>query len=323
MTLAILAVVFGLALLVWSADRVVEGSAITAQHWGMPPLLIGMVIMGFGTSLPEMVVSAIAASRGNPGVALGNAYGSNIANIGLVLGVTALIRPLSVRSRILRQELPVLTVVTVLVVLLAWDGEVAPIDAWVLLGVFSGLAGWTIWQGQRQPSDTLASEIQREVGAVEMAIRQALFCAISGIILLVLASGIVVWGAIEIARGLGVSDLIIGLTVVAIGTSLPELASSVAAAVKGEHDIAVGNVIGSNLFNTLVVIGIAGSIHPITVPPEALSRDSLVLGALTVSLFVIGYGFRGPGRINRVEGAGLVACYIGYAAFLAIGVFGQ
>jgi cation:H+ antiporter len=323
MTLAYVAVVSGLVLLAWSADRFVEGSATTARHFGVPPLLIGMAILGFGTSAPEMVVSAFAASQGNPGVALGNAYGSNIANIGLILGVSALVSPVAVRSRVLRQELPVLTAVTGLVVLLIWDGGISRVDGLLLLGVFAVLMVWTIRQGLAPRDDALASGTERRVAVPQMAIGRAMFWVIAGVCLLVLASSVVVWGAVEIAHDLGISDLVIGLTVVAVGTSLPELASSIAAVRKGEHDIAVGNVIGSNLFNTLVVIGIAGSIHPIDVPAEALSRDSLVLGGLTVSLFVIGYGFRGQGRVNRFEGAALLACYLGYNTLLAMSAFGR
>ena len=322
MTLAFIAVIFGLALLVWSADRFVEGSASTARHFGMPPLLIGMVIVGFGTSAPEMVVSALAASQGNPGIALGNAYGSNITNIALILGVTALISPIAVHSRVLRKELPLLTLVTALAAWQLWDGQITRLDAVVLLAVFGGLMGWTIWQGLQAQEDALGTEIAQELDVRVMPIRRAVFWLVAGLLLLILSSRILVWGAVEIAQGFGVSDLIIGLTIVAVGTSLPELAASVIAARKGEHDIALGNILGSNLFNTLAVVGIAGAIHPLAVGPEVFNRDMLVVAALTVSLFVFGYGFRGPGRINRIEGAVLLACYLGYVAYLVSTVFG-
>ena len=322
MTLAFIAVIFGLALLVWSADRFVEGSASTARHFGMPPLLIGMVIVGFGTSAPEMVVSALAASQGNPGIALGNAYGSNITNIALILGVTALISPIAVHSQVLRKELPILTLVTVLAAWQLWDGEITWIDAVVLLAMFGGLMAWTIWQGLRKKEDALGNEMEQELDVRAMPIRRAVFWLVVGLALLIVSSRILVWGAVEIAHGFGVSDLIIGLTIVAVGTSLPELASSIIAARKGEHDIALGNILGSNLFNTLVV-GIAGTIHPLAVKPEVFNRDMLVMAALTLSLFVIGYGFRGPGRINRIEGAVLLVCYVGYTAYLISMVFGE
>lgn len=317
MITAILAIIAGLALLVWSADRFVEGSASTARHFGVPPLLIGMIIVGFGTSAPEMVVSTLAASQGNPGIALGNAYGSNITNIALILGLTALISPIAVHSQVLRKELPILTAVTVLAAWQIGDGEITRWDAWVLLGSFFGLMAWTIWQGMKNRSDALAGEMECELTDHAMSIRRSLFWLVLGLILLIASSRVLVWGAVEIARGLGVSDLLIGLTIVAVGTSLPELASSVIATRKKEHDIALGNVLGSNLFNTLAVVGIAGAIHPMSVEPEVFSRDMMVMAGFTLSLFFIGYGFRGrPGRINRFEGAALLACYMSYVIYL-------
>ncbi len=323
MTLAFFAVAFGLGLLVWSADRFVEGSAATARHFGMPPLLIGMVIIGFGTSAPEMVVSAISAAQANPGIALGNAYGSNITNIALILGLTALISPIAVHSQVLRKQLPILTAITALAAWQLWDGELTRVDALLLLGVFGGVMAWTIWQGMKSKADPLGNEMEQELDATAMPIRRAVFWLAAGMVLLIASSRILVWGAVEIAHGFGVSDLIIGLTIVAVGTSLPELASSIIAARKGEHDIALGNILGSNLFNTLAVVGIAGTIYPFSIGPEVLSRDISVMAILTVSLFVIGYGFRGgQGRINRFEGTALLACYVGYNLYLAGTVFG-
>lgn len=317
MGLAILALIVGLVLLVWSAGLFVEGSASTARHFGMPPLLIGMVIVGFGTSAPEMVVSALAAFEGSPGIALGNAYGSNIANIALILGVTALISPIMVHSTVLRKELPILMLLTVLSVVLIADLDLSRFDALVMLLVFGCLMAWTIYQGLKRKEDSLANEIETKTAEKAMPLKRAVFLLAAGLLMLIASSRILVWGAVEIAQIFGVSDMIIGLTIVAVGTSLPELASSVIAARKGEHDIALGNVLGSNLFNTLAVVGIAGSIHPFAVEPETLSRDMAVMGALTVSLFLIGYGFRGrQGRINRFEGAALLVVYVGYTAWL-------
>lgn len=321
MLLAVLAVIFGLALLVWSADRFVEGSASAARHFGVPPLLIGMVVIGFGTSAPEMVVSVLAALQGNPGLALGNAYGSNITNIALILGVTALINPIAVHSQVLRKELPILTLVTALAAWQIRDGEITRFDALVLLIVFSGLMIWTLWQGLRKKADVLGSEIEQKLEVEAMPIRRAVLWLVLGLFFLIVSSRILVWGAVEIAHGFGISDLIIGLTIVAVGTSLPELASSIIATRKGEHDIALGNVLGSNLFNTLAVVGIAGVLHPMALGPEVFYRDMLVMAALTLSLFVIGYGFRGPGRIHRIEGAVLLASYVGYTAYLVSTVF--
>jgi cation:H+ antiporter len=312
MITAFLAVAFGLAILVWSADRFVEGSSATARHFGMPPLLIGMVIVGFGTSAPELVVSAISAAQGNPGLALGNAYGSNITNIALILGLTALISPIRVHSQVLRQELPILTAVTALAAWQLWDGEITRLEALVLLGVFGGLMTWTIWQGMQGKADALGCEMEQELRVHAMPVRRAVFRLVVGLIFLIVSSRLLVWGAVEIAHGFGVSDLLIGLTIVAVGTSLPELASSLIATRKGEHDIALGNVLGSNLFNTLAVVGIAGTIQPMSVGPEVFSRDILMMAVLTISLFVIGY---------RFEGGTLLAGYFGYTAYLVSTVF--
>jgi len=323
MTIAFLAIISGLGLLAWSADRFVEGAAATAHHFGMPPLLIGMVIVGFGTSAPEMVVSCISAYQGNPGLSLGNAYGSNIANIALIFGLTALIGPISVKSQVLRKELPILTAVTALAAYQIWDGEITRLDAAVLMGTFGSLMAWTIWCGLKKEADTLGNEIEHKFEEKTLPPGRAAFWLVIGLILLIASSRVLVWGAVKIAQGFGVSDLIIGLTIVAVGTSLPELASSIIAARKGQHDIALGNVIGSNLFNTLAVVGIAGIIRPMRVGPEVFSRDISVMAGLTVSLFVIGYWFRGigTGRINRIEGALLIICYIAYTAYLVAGAF--
>ncbi len=315
--IAVGAVIMGLVLLVWSADRFVAGAAATAWHFSVPPLLIGMVIIGFGTSAPEMVVSAMAASQGNPGLALGNAYGSNITNIALILGVTALISPLLVHSQILRKELPILLAVTALAAWQLVDGTVSRLEAFILLGVFAALITWTIREGMSGRSDQLGTEVSEDLEAVgHMPLRRALLWLGVGLVLLIAASRLLVWGAIDIAVGLGVSDLLIGLTIVAIGTSLPELASSVIAARKGENDIALGNIIGSNLFNTLAVVGIAGGIHSITVPPEVLGRDVAAMGGLAALLCVLGYRRKGPGRINRLEGLLLLLCFCAYTGWL-------
>jgi cation:H+ antiporter len=313
-----IALVSGLALLVWSADRFVDGSAATARHFGMPPLLIGMVIVGFGTSLPEMVVSVLAAMQGNPGIALGNAYGSNITNIALILGVTAMLHPIAVNSGVLRKEFPILTGVTFLAAWQATDDQLTRLDAVVLLTVFAVIMLWTISQGMKKRRDSFASEVSHEVATQALAIQSAVLWMLTGLVLLVASSQMLVWGAVRIAHALGVSDLVIGLTIVAIGTSLPELASSIIASRKGEHDIALGNVFGSNLFNTLAVVGLAALIEPMQLPTKVLSRDIAVMAVLTVSLFVMGYGFRGPGRINRLEGGILVTIYIGYTGYLVV-----
>ncbi len=321
MMLALIAVVFGLALLVWSADRFVGGSAAVAQHLGMPPLLIGMVIVGFGTSAPELAVSALAALQGNPGISLGNAYGSNISNIGLIIGTTALFSPIVVHVQVLRKELPILILVTGLAAVQAVDGFLSRMDAWILLLIFACLMGWTIRDAIQYRNGNSGTD-KGAAPAAGMPLGKALLWLGVGLVMLIVSSRLLVWGAVMIAQGFGVSELIIGLTVVALGTSLPELASSAVASRKGEHDIALGNVVGSNLFNTLAAVGIAGAIHPMKVAPEVLSRDILVMGVLTVFLFIIGVGFSGKGRISRLEGAFLLCCYIGYNGYLVVNAFG-
>lgn len=322
LALPVIALVVGLIVLVWSADRFVDGAAATAYHAGMPTLLIGMVVIGFGTSAPEMVVSAISSAQGNPGLALGNAFGSNISNIALILGVTALICPISVKSGVLRKELPVLMVVTLLVIALLYDLSLSRADAWILLAVFTAIMGWWIWLGLRSRHDSLEADLDVELEVDPMPLKPALLWLVVGMILLVISSRILVWGAVEIARAFGVSDLIIGLTIVAIGTSLPELASAIAATRKGEHDLALGNVIGSNLFNSLAVVGIAGTIQPLNVGPEVLYRDCLLMGLLTFGLFFVGFGVAGQRKINRIEGFILLLIYLGYSGYLASKVLG-
>ena len=319
MLLALVAVIGGLAVLVWSAERFIDGAAGTATHFGMPPLVIGMVIVGFGTSAPEMVVSAFAALDGSPNLVLGNALGSNIANIGLILGITALIAPISVHSEIIRRELPLLLLIGAVVGAILWGASLTRIEAALLLTGFLLLIGWTLVNALRARGDSLESEMSQELAQHSVPLKRALFWLAAGLILLIISSRVLVWGAVTIAQTLGVSDLIIGLTIVAIGTSLPELAASIIAARKGEHDIAIGNIVGSNMFNLLAVIGIAGMIAPIpAIPPEVMSRDWPVMMASTVALFVMGYGLRGQGRINRLEGGILLAAFIAYTAYLVL-----
>ncbi|HER33912.1 MAG TPA: calcium/sodium antiporter [Halothiobacillaceae bacterium] len=316
MLMATVAVLAGLVLLVWSADRFVDGAAATARHLGMSPLLIGMVVIGFGTSAPELVVSVMASLDGNPGIALGNAYGSNIANIALILGLTAVIAPIAVHSQVIRREMPILLGVTALAALQVYDGEITRVEAVILLVLLMGLLGWNIYQGRRGQVDPLGGAVDKELVAHPMPLKKALIWVAVGLLLLIASSRLLVWGAIDIAQFFGVSDLVIGLTVVAVGTSLPELASSIAAIRKNEHDMALGNIIGSNLFNTLGVVGLAGVIHPLVAEPAVFTRDMLVMGGLTLALFVFAYGFRAPGRITRLEGASLLVVFVGYTAYL-------
>ena len=321
MLLAVLALISGLALLVWSADRFVDGAAAAARFGGMPPLLIGMIVVGFGTSAPEMVVSAMAAADGNPALALGNAYGSNITNIALIIGLVALISPINVHSQVIKKELPLLLAITLFAGWQLFDHQLSRLDAWCLLGVFALVMAWSVWQGMRNPHDAMAADIDTELSANSMPLKQALFWLVLGLVLLIIASRFLVYGAVYIAQGLGVSDLVIGLTVVAIGTSLPELASSLMAIKKGEHDIALGNIIGSNLFNTLAVVGIAALIEPMAVDAVVLSRDWTLMFGLTVALLVLGIGIKKAGQINRLEGALLLTVFFGYTGYLISSAF--
>ncbi|MFW5824750.1 MAG: calcium/sodium antiporter [Marinobacter sp.] len=318
MLLALLAIIAGLILLVWSADRFVEGAAATAAHLGMSPLLIGMVVIGFGTSAPELAVSAIAASDGNPGLALGNAYGSNITNIALIVGLVALVSPIEVHSQILRKELPILIGITLLAGWQLLDGELTRLDGWVLLIVFTVIMGWSIVQGIRGKGDALGGEAEAELATHPMPLNRALMWLLVGLILLLVSSRMLVWGAVYVAQALGVSDLIIGLTIVAIGTSLPELAAGIASVRKKEHDLILGNILGSGVFNTLAVVGIAATIEPMMAEATILYRDWSVMMAVTLGLFLMAYGsFGGRRIILRWEGALLLAVYVGYTGYLA------
>ncbi|WP_085920449.1 calcium/sodium antiporter [Halomonas sp. CSM-2] len=320
MFLPILAIILGFVLLLWSADRFIEGAAAVAAHLGLPSLVIGMVIVGFGTSAPEILVSIMAALDGNPDLALGNALGSNIYNVGLIIGVSALIVPMAVHSTIIRRELPLLFLFGVLAGVLFWNGVLGRLESLLLLAGFFGLMGWTIWTAMRGKDDPLAAETEQELSShAAMTLGRAILWLVVGLALLLLSSRMLVWGAVSVASALGVSDLIIGLTIVALGTSLPELASSIAAVRKGEHDIAIGNVVGSCMFNLLAVVGIAGVIAPMeTLSLDIMLRDWPVMMAMIVALFVMGYGFRGrQGRINRIEASVLLVGLVAYNVCLA------
>jgi len=317
MLLAISAIVAGLVLLVWSADKFVEGAAATARHLGMPSLLIGMVIIGFGTSAPELAVSVMAAADGNPGLALGNGYGSNITNIALIVGLTAIIAPITVHSQVLRKELPLLLVLTLIAGVQLLDGELSRLDGWVLLAVFAAVMGWFIYQGLRGKDDQIAAEADAELAAHPMPLKTAILWLVLGLVLLIVSSRMLVWGAVTIAQALGVSDLIIGLTIVAVGTSLPELASALAAVKKNEHDLILGNILGSGIFNTLAVVGLAAAIQPLTVAPEVLYRDWTLMFALTLALLLMGFGATGwRKRVSRLDGGLLLLAYVGYTGYL-------
>ncbi|MCG8016891.1 MAG: calcium/sodium antiporter [Candidatus Thiodiazotropha sp. 'RUGA'] len=315
MLLYSLSILLGLVVLVWSADRFISGAAALADNLGVSPMLIGLTVVGFGTSAPEVLVSVMASLNGNPGLAIGNAVGSNIANIGLILGVTALVIPLSVHSSVLKREYPILLGVTVICILLMLDGELGLLDGGILLVLLVGVFGWMIYTAKTGEADPIAGEYDAEIPH-DVPTQKALMLLIGGLVLLLISSRVLVWGATNVAVALGVSDVVIGLTIVAIGTSLPELAASITSAMKGEDDIAIGNVIGSNLYNMLAVLSIPGLVVPGAFSPFVLTRDLPVMFGLTLFLFLMGYGFGKPGRINRIEGLGLLLCFIGYQSWL-------
>ena len=327
MILSIVAIVVGLFLLVWSADRFVDGAVGVARFFGMSTFLIGMVIVGFGTSAPEMVVSILSAMNDTPQLALGNAYGSNIANIALILGVTALIAPVVVQKQAMSRDIPVLIAMTALTVLLLVDGNVSLIDGAVLLVAFVAIMGFNILSElkakRKRRKSGGASDISEveEIPAEGVSIGKAVLYLLVGLVLLIVSSRMLVWGAVYMAHALGVSDLLIGLTIVAVGTSLPELASSIAAARRGENDLAVGNIIGSNIFNTLVVVGLASVIAPIkAADPEVMSRDVPIMSALTLLLFLICIPVKKKrvSGFGRIGGALFLSLYVAYLVLLGI-----
>ena len=328
MFLSVVAVLVGLSFLVWSADKFVDGAVGVARFLGMSTLLIGMVVVGFGTSAPEMVVSALSAAQHNPELALGNAYGSNIANIALILGFTAVVRPVVVKNIALKRDLPVLMVVTAFSIFLVSNLSVTRMDGVIMLAVFALAMGINVVSEMRQKKALVSAEVEEKTSA-PVSLWKSLFWLLLGLAVLVASSRLLVWGAVEIARTLGVSDLLIGLTIVAVGTSLPELASSIAAARKGEDDLAFGNIVGSNLFNTLLVVGIAAVIDPMErVSSSILYRDMPLMSVLTVLLFVFGLPVRKVdgvrrGRINRIEGSVFVVLYISYLVYLVLEATGR
>ncbi|GMR20377.1 MAG: calcium/sodium antiporter [Gammaproteobacteria bacterium] len=306
------AIAIGFILLIWAAERFVVGSSGIARNLGVPPLIIGLTIVGFGTSAPEIFVSAIASWQGSPTLGIGNAIGSNITNVGLILGLTALITPLTVQSETLKREFPILLVIMLVVWLLIQDKDLSRVDGLIL---FTGLLGMLYWMVRLAKRSRVSDPMQAEYAAEmpeALPMPGAILWFVIGLVGLMVSSRILVWGAVNIAQSLGVSDLVIGLTIVAIGTSLPELAASIVSALKNEHDIAIGNVLGSNMYNLLAVMSLPGLIAPSTLPASLLSRDYSVMLLFTIILFVMAYGFKGSGRLNRIEGLGLLCLFLAY-----------
>jgi cation:H+ antiporter len=316
MTINFIALAAGLFILVFSADKFVNGTAAIARNMGISPLLIGLTIVGFGTSAPEILVSAIASLQGNTGLAVGNALGSNIANIGLVLGCTALISPLAFDSSLLKKELPILFLISAACYLLAFDG-LSFTDGSIMLTTLVIFLVWLIRTAKKDMGreDEFEQELEAELPE-KMSTGKAWVYFSLGLVGLLVSSRMLVWAAVNIAQLFGVSDLVIGLTIVALGTSLPELAASVASVLKKEDDLAVGNVIGSNIYNLLAVYSLPGLIAPGMLEDNVLSRDFPVMLGFTLILFALGFGFKGSGRITRIEAGVLLAGYLSYQWFI-------
>jgi len=311
-----IAIIAGLALLVWSADRFIFGAAAAARNMNISPLVIGLTIVGFGTSAPEMLIACFASLDGSPAMAIGNAIGSNITNITLVLGVAALIIPLNVHSRILKKELPLLLVAMLLSLTLLIDGELSFTDGLLLFGSLVLIMWWITHQALTERNhDAMEDEYDDEIPC-NVPMPKAIFWLIAGLTLLIASSKLLVWGAVNIATAMGISELVIGLTIIAIGTSLPEMAATIAGALKNEHDIAIGNIVGSNLFNTLGVLAVPGLLAPAPLAEGILERDIPVVFTLTITLFIMAYGFKGLGRINRIEGGILLSAFCAYQVLL-------
>ena len=315
MLLTVVALIVGLVLLVWSADRFVIGASATASILGVSPLVVGILVVGIGTSAPEMLVSAIAAVDGQPGLAVGNALGSNITNIALILGFTALLIPLNVQSKLISREIPLLILVMLVGFFLLSDNDLGVMDGTILLVGFLLVVLRQLWEAKHSKGDSIEAEFAAEIPR-DMSLSVALGWLLLGFILLIASARVLVWSAVDIAQFFGLSDLVIGLTVVAVGTSLPELAASVAAARKNEHDIAIGNVVGSNLFNLLGVMALPGVIAPGAIDEKVMSRDYPVMLLLTGIFFLVACGPRRARRISRIEGGGLLLIYVAYVVYL-------
>ena len=311
-------VIIGLLLLIWGADRFVHGAAATARNLGVAPLMIGLTIVSFATSAPEILVSIVAAGRGDPDLTIGNAIGSNIANIGLVLGTVALFRPIELKSATLRREMPALLAVTLLTISLFLDSYVGRVDGVILLISLVIVVIWLVRLGIRSSAtDPLQTDFEAEIPR-GTSTRWALVWLVVGIVTLLFGAQLLVSGATSIAVRLGVSYIVIGITLVALATSLPELAVSLVSVFKGEYGIAIGNIVGSNIFNLLAVVGVAAVIQPAALPPSVLSLHLFVMIAFTLVLFAMTYEYDGRGMITRYEGFALLATFLAYDTYVVL-----
>ncbi len=299
-----------------AADRFVFGASALAKNIGVSPMIIGLTIVAMGSSAPEIMVAATASLNGNTDTAVGNAIGSNITNIALVLGLTALLKPLSIASSTLRKEMPIVLAVSLLALYFLSDYLLLRIEGIILIVLFFVVIGGLTWMSfNMEQGDPLQPETEDEIPS-NVPTSKAITWLVVGIILLPLSAHFMVNSAEIIARHFGLSELVIGLTVIAIGTSLPELAASIAGVLKGEDDLALGNIIGSNIFNILAVLAMPGLISPGAVDVSAATRDIYVMLGLTLMLILFSFKLKGTRRINRFEGATLIGCFLAYQYLL-------
>ncbi len=317
MILASISIVIGLLFLTFGADRLVLGSSAIALKLGVSPLLIGITIVAFGTSAPELIVSINAALSGNGGISVGNVVGSNIANIGLILGVASIITPMIVHVNLIRRDIPLMIVISLVSAWFIYGAEVSRLEGFFLFaGLITFLVMSIVWAKQESPDPSLVKELEEPLQNAHIATWLAWLYVAIGLGLLAGGSELLVGGAVHIAEVFGMSQTLIGLTIVAVGTSLPELATSVTAAFKGESDIAVGNVVGSNIFNALGILGVAAMIRPLPTATFSMLDVGVMLGFAILMLPMA----RNNMRILRWEGAILLSGYVAYMAWLISGV---
>lgn len=310
--------IIGLALLVWSSDIFIDGAASVAKHQNISPLVIGVVVLGFGTSMPEVVVATLASLEGSPGLAIGNAIGSNIANIGLVLGITALIAPIMVKSIILRRELSLLLAISFAVYFFIIDRQLSQIDGLVLVALLIGAMYWMIKSNKNSDAkDPLSEETKQEVEEIpQLSKKKSYAYLLGGLIVLMVSAKMMVSGAVDIAHYFEVPEVVIGLTVIAIGTSLPELAAAISAAAKNEADLMIGNIVGSNLFNILAVLAVPALLAPSALESQVVLFDYPIMLLFTVAMLLLALPIFGKAVINRPKGLILTAGFVSYLVFL-------
>ncbi len=313
-----IALLIGLALLVWSSDIFIDGAASVSIHLAISPLVIGVVVLGFGTSMPEILVATLASLDNSPGLAIGNAVGSNIANIALVLGVAAILSPIIVKSSILKRELPILLAISFGAYALVLDGELGIIDGIILVVTLILAMTWMIKANKAiNPSDPLASETIQEVDTMpELSMKKSIVFVVGGLLILMASAKMMVWGAVEIAIAFEISEVVIGLTIIAIGTSLPELAAAIASARKNEADLMIGNIIGSNMFNILAVLAVPALLAPSVLESDILLIDMPVMLGFTLLMLLFALPRKGRAVINKPKGLLLTFGFVAYLVVL-------